>query len=86
MERILSVYIMVIAITFAVVLTALRGDGPLSQKWAKVRVRADENRGKGIPGHPRMQEPAEEEFNMGRVLALMLFGMMMLLFMVLNNM
>jgi hypothetical protein len=86
MEKILPVYIMLVAaITFVLVLTALRGDESLTRKWARERVRVDENRGKGMHDRSRISEPQEEEFNMGRALALMFFGMMMLILMLLNG-
>ena len=41
------------------VFMAMLSNGSLSQKWAKVRIRSDERRHKGLP------EPPEDEFEPG---------------------
>jgi hypothetical protein len=59
-ENFLSVYLIVFAIALtAAVLQAMRSNRSISQKWAKVRIRADEQRQKGLPDHPEEEyEPA----------------------------
>ena len=73
MERILLVYGMVFVVALAAVMLGLRSDGSLSQKWAKVRVRSEENRRKSIP------ERREEEFDPGSKVELLILGTILLL-------
>ncbi len=60
MEKFLSVYLIIFALMLtATVFLAMSSNGSLSQKWAKVRIRVDERRHKGLHEQP------EDEFEPG---------------------
>ncbi len=73
MEHYLLFYGVVFAFALAALFLALRSDGSLSDKLAKVRVRIEENRHKGI------SQPQEEEFEPFRTLEILLLGAILLL-------
>ncbi len=73
MEKILPVYGMAAAVMLAAIFLALRSNGSLLHKWAKIRLRTDENRHKGF------HEPHEEGFEPDHTLEWLILGAILLL-------
>ncbi len=72
MEHILLVYFLVFTFLLVAILAAMRGDGFLSRKWAKVRVRTDASRRRLMPERP------EDEFEDSSAFGFILLGAILL--------
>ncbi len=73
MNQFFLVYGFILVMLLAMVLLAVRSNGALSQKLARVRVRIEENRRRNLP------EPPEKDFDLVRLLELLVLSILLLL-------